>query len=58
MNQGKLEQAQTLLTQADALYALEVPDDALHAKPPPPAASHFVFNRAMVTSSLAPDESC
>ena len=56
MNQGKLELALTQLTQADALYAAEVPDEALHAKPPPPAASHFVFNRAMVTSSLAPDE--
>ena len=41
MNQGKLEQALTLLTQADALYAPEVPEDALKAKPPPAGGGHF-----------------
>jgi CHAT domain-containing protein len=57
MNQGKLEDARSQLTQADKLYAAEVPDTALHAKPPPTAPSHFVFNRSLVTSSLAPDQS-
>jgi CHAT domain-containing protein/tetratricopeptide (TPR) repeat protein len=56
MNQGKLELSLQLLTQADALYAAEVPEDALKAKAPPTAVSHFVFNRSLATSSLAPDE--
>jgi CHAT domain-containing protein/tetratricopeptide (TPR) repeat protein len=56
MNQGKLDQALTLLTQADALYALEVPDDALKAKAPPAGGGHFAFNHTLVTSSLAPDQ--
>ena len=57
MNQGKLELALQLLTQADALYAAQVPESALNAKPPPTVATHYSFNRAQVTSSLAPDES-
>ena len=32
LNQGQLEQALTLLTQADAAYAAEVPADALAAQ--------------------------
>jgi len=56
MNQGKLDLALQLLTQADALYAAQVPAAALSAKPPPPAASHFAFATSQVTSSLAPDE--
>ena len=55
MNQGKLEQALTLLTQADAMYVAEVPEDALKAKPAP-AASHLGFVHTTATSSIAPDE--
>ncbi len=55
MNQGKLEQALALLTQADALYAAVVPANALRAKPPP-AGSHLAFTHTVATSSLAPDE--
>jgi CHAT domain-containing protein len=55
MNQGKLDQALALLTQADALYAREVPDDALKAKPPV-VASHLSFTRSVATSSLSPTE--
>jgi CHAT domain-containing protein/tetratricopeptide (TPR) repeat protein len=33
LNQGQLEQALTLLTQADAAYAKEIPADALDARP-------------------------
>ena len=56
MNQGKLEQALALLTQADTLYAQDVPQEALNAKPHAHIISHFVFNGAAITSSLAPDE--
>jgi CHAT domain-containing protein len=56
MNQGKLDLALQMLSQADALYAAQVPESALDAKPPPPFTSHFGFNRAGVTSSLTPDE--
>jgi CHAT domain-containing protein/tetratricopeptide (TPR) repeat protein len=55
MNQGKLEQALTLLTQADAMYVVEVPQDALKAKPTP-AAAHLGFVHTIATSSIAPDE--
>ncbi|HVC59378.1 MAG TPA: CHAT domain-containing tetratricopeptide repeat protein [Acetobacteraceae bacterium] len=54
MNQGKLQQALQLLTQADALYAAQVPESALNAKPPP-AISPFAFSRSMAASSLAPE---
>lgn len=56
MNQGKLDLALQLLTQADALYAAEVPQDALRAKLPAAALSHFVFNSAQITGSLAPSQ--
>jgi len=56
MNQGKLDDAMNLLTEADALYAANVPESALKAKPPPAYASAFVFNRADVTSALTPDQ--
>lgn len=56
MNQGKLEESLALLTQADTLYAAEVPAGALNAKPPPRSASHFAFSRSMATSSLSPDQ--
>jgi CHAT domain-containing protein len=55
MNQAKLDDAATLLSQADALYVVEVPEDALKAKPAP-AAGHFGFVHTVATSSLAPDE--
>jgi CHAT domain-containing protein len=55
MNQGKLEEALTLLTQADARYAAEVPEDALKAKPAAPS-SHLAFVHSVATSSIAPDE--
>ena len=57
MNQGKLDEALQLLTEADALYAANVPKSALNAKPQPAYANSFVFNRAQVTRSLAPDQS-
>jgi len=57
MNQGKLDQALTLLTEADALYASNVPPSALNAKPRPAFANAFVFNRSQFSGSLAPDQS-
>ena len=56
MNQGKLDEALTLLTEADQLYAVNVPDEALKAKPAQACASAFAFNRSAVTGSLAPDQ--
>ena len=41
MNQGKLEQALTLLTQADALYAAEVPDERAEGKAAAGCVSHL-----------------
>jgi CHAT domain-containing protein len=55
MNQGKLDQALALLTQADALYAAQLPADALDAKPPP-AVSRFSFTRSAATRSLSPGQ--
>jgi tetratricopeptide (TPR) repeat protein len=40
LNQGQLERALTLLTQADVGYAAEVPSDALTARPRAPAAAN------------------
>jgi CHAT domain-containing protein len=45
MNQGQLDQALTLLTQADEAYASEVPADALAAKPRPAGGAN-AFARA------------
>ena len=56
MNQGKLDDALTLLTEADQLYAVNVPEQALKAKPAQAFASAFSFNRSAVTGSLAPDQ--
>ncbi len=39
MNQGQLEQALSLLSQADTAYAAEVPADALAARARPPSAT-------------------
>ncbi len=55
MNQGKLEQSLAMLTQADAMYAAEVPDDALKAKAPPTSAQ-LSFAHSVASSSLAPDQ--
>jgi CHAT domain-containing protein len=57
MNQGKLDEAMQLLTQADALYAANVPEKALKARPRPAYVSAFAFNRSQVYSSLTPDQS-
>ncbi|HUN40416.1 MAG TPA: CHAT domain-containing tetratricopeptide repeat protein [Acetobacteraceae bacterium] len=56
MNQGKLDEALKLLTEADSLYAASVPQSALHARPRPAYANSFVFNRLQITGSLAPDQ--
>jgi CHAT domain-containing protein len=55
MNQGKLDQALALLTQADALYAAQLPADAMDAKPPP-AVSRFGFTRSGAAVSLSPGQ--
>ncbi|HUB46759.1 MAG TPA: CHAT domain-containing tetratricopeptide repeat protein [Acetobacteraceae bacterium] len=57
MNQGKLDDAAKLLSEADALYAANVPASALNARPRPAFANAFVFNRAQLSGSLTPDQS-
>jgi CHAT domain-containing protein len=56
MNQGKLQDALALLTRADALYAAEVPADALNAKPVAPAASRFMRTAARVGDLMGSEE--
>jgi CHAT domain-containing protein/tetratricopeptide (TPR) repeat protein len=56
LNQGKLDDALKLLAQADAAYAAEVPQDALKAKAPPPAASRFIFARSSATAGFGANE--
>jgi CHAT domain-containing protein len=55
MNQGKLEPALRLLTQADALYAAGVPESALHAKPAPVGVDRFM-RTSMRMGDLMPSE--
>jgi CHAT domain-containing protein len=56
MNQGKLDLALKLLTEADSLYAAEVPEQALKAKPQVAIASHFMMSNTAATASLSPDQ--
>lgn len=55
LNQGKLQRAETLLTRAGALYAAQVPESALHAKP-----AEYVGNRFLripvSTANLMPNQ--
>ncbi len=56
MNQGQLEQALTLLTQADAAYAAQVPADALTARPQPSAANNFARAGQISLADLMPSQ--
>ncbi len=55
VDQGQLDSALALLTQADGLYAAELPQSVLTATPPPLASRHIVFNRTQIgVDALAP----
>ena len=56
MNQGQLEPALTLLTQADAAYAALVPADALTATPKPSAANNFARAGQISLADLMPSQ--
>ncbi len=56
MNQGQLEPALTLLTQADAAYAALVPADALTAKPKPSSATNFARAGQISLADLMPSQ--
>jgi CHAT domain-containing protein/tetratricopeptide (TPR) repeat protein len=57
LNQGQLQQALTLLTQADAVYAAEVPADALAASVRPPTpANNFTRVGQVGLAQLMPSE--
>lgn len=57
INQGHLEDALTLLTQADAAYAAEVPADALKARAlPNQAGNAFVQTGALRLTDLMPSQ--
>jgi CHAT domain-containing protein/tetratricopeptide (TPR) repeat protein len=57
INQGHLEDALTLLTQADAAYAAEVPADALKARAVPrQVSSAFVQTGALRLTDLMPSQ--
>ena len=57
MNQGQLEQALTLLTQADDAYAAAVPADALAARSRPPgSANNFAQNGQLRLADLMPSQ--
>ncbi|HUB16031.1 MAG TPA: CHAT domain-containing protein [Acetobacteraceae bacterium] len=56
MNQGKLDDAIKLLDQAARLYAANVPEQALKAKPRPAFSNAFVFNRSRISGALTPDQ--
>ncbi|HEY1936195.1 MAG TPA: CHAT domain-containing protein [Acetobacteraceae bacterium] len=55
MNQGKLEPALQLLIQADALYAADVPEGALKAKPAPAGVDRFMRTAGRM-GDLMPNE--
>jgi hypothetical protein len=56
MNQGQPEEALKLLTEADAAYAAEVPQDALSAKAPPIAPTSSFTRTQIRVADLMPSQ--